>query len=82
MTSEDFPDPVPKRSDEVMGDLLRENERLRRQVSETARERDEFKSLYMWELARNADELTAEDLATAVPAMPMLEAAIKRLEQP
>lgn len=82
MTSESFPDPKPKLPDEVLGDLLRENERLRHQVLEANRQRDEYKQFYLWELARNAEDLTPDDIANAVPAVPLLEAAIARLEKP
>jgi hypothetical protein len=77
-----FNEPKPKTPDELMADLLRDNERLRRQLQDMQRERDEYKQYYLWEMARNAPELTAEDLATAVPARPLFEEAIKRLEQP
>lgn len=81
MTSDTFPEPAPKRPDEVMADMMRENERLRRQVEDARHERDEFKKLYLWEMSRNAEEFTEEDIANAVPAMPILEAAMKRLEK-
>ncbi len=78
-----FPlDPKPMTPEQVMAELLRENERLRRQLADMQHERDQFKKLYLWELAEHAEELTPEDIANAVPAIPLLEAAIKRLEQP
>lgn len=78
-----FPlDPRPMTSEQVMAELLRENERLRRQVADAQAERDQYKQFYLWELAEHAEEITPEDIANAVPAIPLLEAAIKRLEQP
>lgn len=77
-----FPlDQPPKTLDQLLAEMLRENERLRRQVEDARHERDEFKKLYLWELARNAEELTPEDIAQAVPARPLIEEAIKRLEK-
>jgi len=77
-----FPlDPSPRTPDQIMAELLRETERLRRQVADTQEERDQFKQFYLEELARNAEELTPEDVANAVPALPLIESAIRRLEQ-
>jgi hypothetical protein len=77
-----FPfDPTPKTTEQLLAELLRENERLRRQVADAREERDQFKQFYLEELARNAPEFTAEDVANAVPAIPLIEAAIKRLER-
>ena len=77
-----FNEPKPMTPDQVMAELLRENERLRRQLEDMQRERDLFKGLYNSEARKNDPELTAEDLANAVPAIPLLDAAIKHLEQP
>ena len=77
-----FTEPKPMTPDQVMAELLRENESLRRQLADMQRERDQFKQYYLWEMARNAPELTAEDLANAVPAIPLIDEAIRRLEQP
>lgn len=77
-----FPEPKPMTHEQVIGELLRENERLRRQVEDAQRERDQYKQFYLWELAENDEELTPEDIANAVPARPLIEEAIKRLEQP
>jgi hypothetical protein len=75
-----IPDPAPKSLDQLLADMLRENERLRRQVEDARQERDEYKRLYLWEMARNAEKLTPEDLTSGVPARPLIEEAIKRLE--
>jgi hypothetical protein len=71
----------PMTADHVMAELLRENEKLRRQLADMQEERDRFKQYYLWEMARNAVEPTPEELANAVPAIPLIEAAIKRLER-
>lgn len=76
-----FPEPKPMTPDQLLAEMFRENERLRRQVEDAQRERDQYKKLYLGELARNAEELTPEDIANAVPARPLFEQAIKRLEQ-
>ena len=77
-----FPlDPSPRSSEQIMAELLRETERLRRQVTDAQEERDQFKQFYLEELARNAEDLTPQDIANAVPARPLIDAAIKRLEQ-
>ncbi len=76
-----FPlDQTPKTLDQLLAEMLRENERLRRQVADAQHERDVFKQYYLQELARNAPELTAEDIASAVPARPLIERAIQRLK--
>lgn len=75
-------DPKPMTLDQLLAEMLRENERLRRQVTDTQVERDQFKKLYLCEAARNDPELTANDIATAVPARPVIDEIIRRLEQP
>lgn len=75
------PNPTPMTPDKLLAEMLRENERLRRQVADAQHERDEYKQLYLGELALHDEELTPEDIAHAVPAMPLIEQAIKRLEQ-
>ncbi len=75
------PDPMLKRLDQLLAESLRETERLRRQVADVQQERDQYKKYYLEELAKNAPELTPEDLANAVPARPLIEQAIKRLEK-
>jgi hypothetical protein len=77
-----FIEPKPMTPDQVMAELFRENERLRRQVEDIQRERDFFKQLYNSEAAKNDPELTAEDIASAIPARPYLEQLIATLEQP
>jgi hypothetical protein len=71
----------PKTPDQLLAEVLRENERLRRQVEDARRERDQIKKLYLEGLARNAEQLTAEDLAGAIPARPFIEQLIERLER-
>lgn len=74
----EFPlDPTPKTPEQIMAELLKETERL----ADTQEERDQFKQFYLEELARNAEELTPDDIAKSVPALPLIEAAMKRLEQ-
>jgi hypothetical protein len=77
-----FNEPKPKTPDEVMAELLRDIESLRHQLEDTQRERDLYKRLYNSEAGKNDPELTAEDIANAVPAIPLLDAAIKHLDQP
>jgi hypothetical protein len=74
--------PTPKTLDQLLAESLRENERLRRQVEDAHHERDMFKKYYLDELARNAPELTPEIIANAIPARPMIEQLIRRLENP
>jgi uncharacterized protein YabN with tetrapyrrole methylase and pyrophosphatase domain len=76
-----FTEPVRKTLDQLLAESLRENERLRRQVEDAYHERDEYKKLYLGVLAEHAEELTPDDIARAVPARPLIEQAIKRLEQ-
>jgi hypothetical protein len=77
-----FPlDPPPMTADQVMAQLLRENEKLRRQLDDMQEERDRYKQYYLWEMARNDVAPTAEELENAVPALPLFEAAIERLER-
>ena len=73
--------PTPMTTDQFLAELLRENERLRRQVEDAQHERDQFKSLLLSELSRNATELTEEDVAGALPARPFIEQLIQRLEK-
>lgn len=76
------PDPVPKTLEQLLAEMLRENERLRRQIEDTQRERDQYKGLFLSQLARTVEtDLTAEDIANAVPAEPFLEDLIRRLEK-
>jgi hypothetical protein len=78
-----FPaDKPPKTLDQLLAEMFVENERLRRQLSDAHRERDEYKNLYLGELARTADQLTAEDIANSVPARPFMEKLIRELENP
>ncbi len=72
----------PKTPDQLLAELFRENERLRRQLGDAYHERDEFKKLYLEELARNAPQLTEDELAHAVAARPVIEQLIRRLEKP
>jgi hypothetical protein len=73
--------PTPKSLDQLLAEMLRENERLRRQLADAHHERDEYKRLYLGELASHAEELTPDDVARAAPARPLIEQAIRRLEQ-
>jgi hypothetical protein len=73
--------PKPMTPDQLLAAMLRENERLRRQLADAQHERDEYKQLYLSELALHDEELTPEDIAHTVPALPLIEEAIKRLEQ-
>lgn len=75
-------DPKPMSPDQFLAEMLRENERLRRQLADAQVERDQFKKLYICEAARNDPELTADDIATAIPARPVIDEIIRRLEQP
>jgi hypothetical protein len=76
-----FPaDKPPKTLDQLLAETYLENERLRRQLSDAYHERDEFKKMYLEELARNAPELTEEDIKNAIPARPFIEQLIQRLE--
>ena len=77
-----FPlDPTPRSADQVIAELLRETEKLRRQVADAQGERDQFKTLYLAEAAGNDPKLMAEDIATAVPARPVFEELMRRLER-
>ncbi len=69
----------PKTLDQMLAEMFRENERLRRQLQDAYHERDEIKKLYLEELARNAPEITEEDLKNAVPGRPFIEQLIQRL---
>jgi len=71
----------PKTLDQMLAEMFRENERLRRQLEDAYHERDEIKKLYLEELARNAPEITEEDLKNAIPGRPFIEQLIQRLEQ-
>jgi phage shock protein A len=57
-----------------------ELERLRQQVAAVSAERDQFKQLYLGEIARNAPEVTQDDLDKAIPGGPWFEEFLKRLE--
>ena len=57
-----------------------EAEQLRQQVAELAAERDQYKKLYLVELARNVPDLTQADLDAAVPTGPWFNEFLKRLE--
>jgi hypothetical protein len=57
-----------------------ELERLRQQVVAVSAERDQFKQLYLGEIARNAPEVTQADLNNAVPVGPWFEEFLQRLE--
>lgn len=74
-------DPKPMSPDQLLAEMFRENERLRRQVADAQHERDTYKKYFLEELARNAPELTPEVIANAVPARPMIEQLIARLEK-
>lgn len=78
--SNPLPDPTPKPLNQLVAELFRENERLSRQVDDARYERDQYKKLYLGALARTLPELTEEDIANAVPAEPIIEAHIRRLE--
>lgn len=73
--------PTPMTTDQFLAELLRENERLRRQVEDARHERDQFKKFLLAELGRHAEPLTPEDIAAAVPARPFIDQLIKRLEK-
>lgn len=75
-----LPNATPKTPGQLIAELFRENERLSRQVDDARYERDQYKKLYLGALARTLPELTAEDIANAVPAEPIIEAHIRRLE--
>jgi len=75
-------DPTPMTAEQVMAELLRENERLRRQVADAQEQRDQYKQFYLEELARNAPVITPDDIANAVPARPVFDELIRRLEKP
>ena len=78
-----FPlDPAPKSTEERLAELMRENERLQRRVADTEMERDRFKRLYLEEAAANDPKLTADDIASAVPARPVIDDLIRQLERP
>lgn len=76
-----LPDPTPKPLNQLVAELFRENERLSRQVDDARHERDQYKKLYLQEAARHAVEPTPEEIAAAVPARPIIEAHIRRLEK-
>jgi hypothetical protein len=71
-----------KTPDQFPAELFLENERLRRQLDDAYHERDEFKKLYLEELARNVPQLTEDELAHAVAARPVIEILIQRLKKP
>ena len=73
-------DKPPMTHEQLIAELVRENERLRRQVADAQRERDQYKEFYLAELALNTVEPTPEEIANAVPARPFIEQLIKRLE--
>ncbi len=73
--------PTPMTTDQLLAELLRENERLRRQVEDARHERDQFKKFLLAELGRHAEPLTPEDIAGAVPARPVFDRLISRLEK-
>lgn len=63
-----------------LAEAVREAERLRQQLAALAAERDEFKKLYLWELARNAPPVTQADIDSAVPLRPWLNEVIRDLD--
>jgi hypothetical protein len=73
--------PTPMTTDQFLAEMLRENERLRRQLEDAQHERDQIKKLYLETLSRHAEPLTPEDLAGAIPARPVIEQLIQRLEK-
>ena len=75
-------DPTPRTTEQFLADLLRENERLRRQLADARDERDQFKKLYLDEAAQNDPELTEEEIANSVPARPIIDELIRELELP
>ena len=75
-------EPTPRTHDQILAELYRDNERLRRQVTDAQFERDRFKRLYLDEAAQNDPKLTADDIAGAVPAGPIIEELLRRLERP
>ncbi len=68
-------------ADELMAELFRENDRLRRQLADACQERDMYKKMYNGEVARNAILITKEDMANSIPARPFIGKLIKELEQ-
>ena len=76
------PDPIPMTQDQILEEVLRENERLRRQLADSNRERDRFEQLYLDEASVNDPKLTAEDFANAVPAGPIIASILQRLAHP
>ncbi len=79
--SNPLPNTTPKTPGQLIAELVREVERLSRQVEDARHERDQYKKLYLGEVARNAVEPTPEEIAAAVPARPVFEALIRRLEK-
>ncbi len=75
-------DPTPRTAEQFLADLLRENERLRRQLADARDERDQFKKLYLDEAAQNDPELTEEEIANSVLARPIIDELIRELELP
>lgn len=80
-TNAPLPNTTPKTLDQLLAELFRENARLERQVEDARHERDQFKMLYLHEIARHAVEPTPEEIAAAVPAEPFFEDLIRRLEK-
>ncbi len=57
-----------------------EAEQLRQQVAALAAERDQFRKLYLGELARNVPEVSQADLDAALPTGPWFDEFLHRLE--
>jgi hypothetical protein len=57
-----------------------EANQLRQEVTKLAAERDQFKKLYLVELARNSPDLTQADLEAAIPTGPWFNEFLSRLE--
>src|SRR6476660_4453949 len=56
-----------------------EADQLRQEVAKLAAERDQFKKLYLVELARNSPDLTQADLDAAIPTGPWFDEFLTRL---
>ena len=73
--------PTPMTTDQLLAELFRENERLRRQVEDARHERDQFKKLLLSELSRNATELTEEDITGALPGSSLFQPLNESVEE-
>jgi hypothetical protein len=73
--------PTPMTTDQFLAEMMRENERLRRQLEDARHEREQIEKVYLEVLSLHAAPLTPEVLAGAVPARPVIEQLIQRLEK-